>query len=127
MALNILTHQGVGFAPVRGVRRNEIGINVSRFMVRYYPEVNEVIPDLVGNTLWRVCSNNLSRDVQCEGEIVNNTGLMILTVATALSFANDVLEFPGSTGTFYMDEATVTESRNGWVSVSIRASAKGTL
>lgn len=127
MPITLLTHAGASFGAKRGVPQNEVGINVSRFIVRYYPEINENVPDAVGNTLWRVVSDRLSREVQCDGEIINNTGLMIITVAAALTFANDVLEFPGTGGTFYLDEATVTASRNGWVSVSIKASARGRL
>lgn len=128
MALNILAHEGSRYAgATRGVAADEVGININRFSVRYYPEVNEVIPNAVGNTLWRVVSINFSREVTCEGEVLSNTGIMVFTVAAALAFANNTGDFTPVGGTFYLDEATVTASRNGWLSVAIRASARATL
>jgi hypothetical protein len=127
MALQILTHAG---SPYEGAKRgatSEVGINISRFTVRYYPEVNENVVGIGGVTIWRVVSAKFSREIQCDGEILKNTGVMLWTVASALTFQNFASDFIPVGGTFYMDEATVTASRNGWLSVSIKASARATL
>lgn len=126
MPLTILPTTG-NYAGAKYGVPNEVGINIERFVCRYYPEVNEVIPNYVGNTMLRVVSDRMSRDIQIEGEVLHNTGIMLFTVATVLTFANAVSHFGIVGGSFYFDEATVTASRKGWLSVSLKVSARGRL
>jgi hypothetical protein len=126
MAIEILKHEGTG-AQLKFGLTEQLGINISRFTVKYYPEINDTLPGVVGTTKWRVMSANLSRDVECEGEIMTNTGVMAFTLGAVITFANSVTHFTGTAGSFYLDEATVTATRGGWTTVSIKASAKATL
>jgi hypothetical protein len=106
---------------------NEAGINISRCIVRYFPEVDENVMDAYDQTIWRVQSANLSRSVEIEGEIIKNVGVMVFTLATALTFANVMSSFGNPHGSFYLDEATTTYARNGWQKVNIKATARPTL
>lgn len=130
MPLTILAHDGSTYAGAKRGAKIEVGINIQRSVMRYYPEVNDTVPNVAGQTQWRVVSDKFSRDVEFQGEVLSNTGVMLWTMASALTFAADKDEFTGqggSAGTFYMDDATVTAARAGWLSVVIKASAKPTL
>jgi hypothetical protein len=116
-----------GINAVYGVPLNEVGINISRFSIKYFPEVDATFPDYVGQTAVRVVSANFSRTVECDGEVIATIGIMAFTLAIACSFANAVSHFGPTGGSFYLDEATVDASRRGWVSVKIKATAKATL
>lgn len=109
----------------RGVETAESGIICRRFVVRYFPEVNDRLEGITGEAIVRAISAKFSRDITCEGEVVSSAGLMAFTLATAISFANDVNTFDtaNTAGLIFLDEATETQERGGWRSVSIRASA----
>ena len=117
-----------GTAAKWGVPLSETGINISRFVVRYYPEVDVTFPNIVGNTAWRAVSQKLSRTVECEGEIKDGTGIMAFTVGVVTAFANKTNYFPTEIGgSLFLDEATVTASRKGWLTVNVKATARGSL
>src|SRR5947207_8488950 len=103
----------------RGVELNEtaLNINVRRFVVRYFPEVNEKLPDNFGETIARGISDKFSRDITFEGETL---GAAILALAVAISFANDVDDFGDGSGLILFDEGTVTQERGGWRSLNGR-------
>lgn len=109
----------------RGVEVAETGIICRRFVVRYFPEVNDRLEGITGEAIVRAISAKFSRDITCEGEVVGATGIMAFVLATAISFANDVNTFDtaGTAGLIYLDEATETQERGGWRSVSVRASS----
>jgi hypothetical protein len=101
----------------------EAGIVVRRFQVRYYPEVDEKFKNASGETFLRSVSQKFSRDIACEGEYARaGIGITLFTLATALSFANNVAVFGPVGGTILLDDATTNADRHGWFSVSIRAS-----
>jgi hypothetical protein len=125
MAITIKSKLPVGNALAWGVAA-ETGINIKRFQVRFYPEINAKLPGAVGSGLLRVVSATLSRDIEIEGEITGTAGVMAYTVAAALTFANNIAGF-GAGGTVYLDEATVTKVRGGWASISVKASSIGTI
>lgn len=106
-----------------GVEVVETGISVRSFVVRYYPEIDVRIMDNVGETRGRVKSQKFSRDVTIEGETTGATGVMAFTLTTACVPANDVADFGDGSGTLLMDEATVTQQRAEWRSVSIKLSS----
>ncbi len=113
----------VGGAPwdaaQRGVEVPESGFNVRRFDVRYFPEINERLPDNVGETIARGVSDDYSTDVTAEGETL---GAISYPLGSAISFANDTDELGGG-GQILMDECTISQERAGWRSVNIRASS----
>lgn len=113
----------LGFTGQYGVELAETGISVKQVVVRYFPEVNAPIMDNVGETRGKVKSNKFSRDVTVEGEVLGATGVMAFTTTTACTIANDVSDFGDGSGTLLMDEATVTQTRAEWRSVSIKLSS----
>lgn len=125
MAIHLLRPSGI--SPGYGVLHAELGINVSNFSVKFFPEVNVPLPDAVGNTRYRVMSQFFSRTLECQGEVTGTTGIMAFALATACTFANRVDWYGPVYGTFYLDEATVTQMRSGWVGVRMKATAIATL
>lgn len=110
-------------AVKHGIDANETGINIRRFQVRYFPEVDIRHQNLAGETFLRSVSSRFSREVVCEGEIKGTTGIMDFTLGIACVFANIVSDFGPSGGSFLLDDATVSQERRGWKSVAVRASA----
>jgi hypothetical protein len=113
----------------RGVELVEAGINVRRFQVRYFPQINERLPDNFGENIARAQSNKFSREVTVEGEVVGTTGIMAFTLGAACTVANDIADYggAGTVGSLLMDEGTVTQERAGWRSVSTRLSSDPSL
>lgn len=103
-----------------GVEVPETGISVRSFVVRYFPEINVAIMDNVGETRGKVKSNKFSREVTIEGETTGATGVMAFSLITACVPANDVADFGDGTGTLLLDEATVSQTRAEWRSVSMK-------
>lgn len=107
-----------------GVELPEVGISVRSVTVRYYPEIDVRIMDNVGETRGRVKSNKFSRDVTVEGETLGTaTGILAFTLTTPCTIANDTNDYGDGTGTLLLDEATVTQQRAEWRSVSARLSS----
>lgn len=107
-----------------GVELNETGISVRSVVVRYFAEIDVRIMDNVGETRGRVKSNKFSRDVTVEGEVLNpGTGVLAFTLTTACVIANDASDYGDGTGTLLLDEATVTQTRAEWRSVSVKLSS----
>jgi hypothetical protein len=113
--------------PTRGMPQSEIGINVKRFQVRYFPEVDIRHGDVVGQTFLRSVSQQFSREISCEGEILGNTGIMLFTLGVAIAspngFHNVLTDFGNGAGNIFLDDAVVNYQRNGWASVAVRASS----
>jgi hypothetical protein len=109
----------------RGVLVQETGINVRKFVVRYFPQTNERFKNMFGHTIVRSVSLIFSREIIVEGEISKLTGgIMSFTLGMALAFANSRNWFtPVGAQTILLDDATVSMGRDEWVSVSIRASS----
>lgn len=107
-----------------GVELNETGISVRSVIVRYFAEIDVRIMDNVGETRGRVKSNKFSRDVTVEGEVLNpGTGVLAFTLTTACTIANDAADYGDGTGTLLLDEATTTQTRAEWRSVSVKLSS----
>lgn len=107
----------------RGVEADETGINIARISTRYFPEYKDKIPNKSGQTRGFAVPDKLSREVSITGEVTGATGLMAATHVAAVTVANDTTEFGALDGTLYMDEATVTQERDGWRSLDIKLSA----
>jgi hypothetical protein len=107
-----------------GVTRDETGINIKRWQVRYFPRVNERFPDQYGNVRVRSVSAYFSREILCEGEYVGAGGVMSFTLGASLAFANWATTWGPAGGSILLEDATYTEERDGWRWVSIRASSE---
>jgi len=107
----------------RGITYAEVGINIKRITVRYFPEQNVRHLNYAGETMARSISQYFSREVSCEGEIIGTTGIMAFTLGAVCTFVNTVVEFGPAPGTLLLDEATTVKDRTGWQSVSVKASS----
>jgi hypothetical protein len=118
MALTII---GSGVSGLqRGVEAAETGISVRTFTARYFPRVREELLDNLGERKALVVSTVASTEITIEGEVTGATGVMAYTFLAACTVANDKADFGSPTGGLYMVEATVTQERGGFRSVSIR-------
>jgi hypothetical protein len=111
----------------RGVQFDETGINIASFAVRYYLAVNEKLPSNVGEPRARAQSNSFSRDVTLRGETLSGaTGtnnVMLFTMASACTLANQTTVFQPTGGVMLLDEVTETQERAGWRTIDMRLSS----
>lgn len=115
-----LTYIGSATALQRGVETAESGIAVTSFSVRYFPEVNEFHQNNLGESDGKVVSSVASREVTVAGEVTGSGGVMSHTFIAACTLANDTTTFGSATGGLYLQEATESQERAGWRSVSLR-------
>lgn len=113
----------LGFTGQYGVELAESGISIRQLVIRYFGEINAKIMDNVGETRGRVKSQKFSREATIEGEVLSSLGVMAYTLTTACAINNDASDFGDGSGTFLLDEATVTQQRADWRSVSIKISS----
>jgi hypothetical protein len=111
------------WAGQRGVELDETGISVRSFEVRYFPFVNEKLMSNVGEPRARAISDKFSREVTVAGEVTGTTGIMAFTLGTQCTVANDVDDFGDGSGDLLLDEATVSQERANWRSVSAKLSS----
>lgn len=112
----------------RGCELAETGINLQSFECKYFPEFKAKLQNFQGQTRGFAVPDKFSRDVKVQGEVDGTTGLMAAVLTTALVFANDVSAWVATAsgsnaGGFYMDEATESQSRDGWRSVNMSFSS----
>ena len=113
-----LSYNGTS-GPVRGIETAETGINCSSFAVRYFPYVLDYLEGITGEPITRAVSSLLSREITIEGEVSSALGIMAITVASAATVANDVAAFGNGAGALFFQEATESQSRGGWRTVSM--------
>jgi hypothetical protein len=102
----------------KGVEAAETGINCESFSVRYFPFVDERLNGITGEPVVRARSTAWSREVSVSGEVNGSSGLLAFTINGACTFGNDVADFGGTTGTLLMNDSTITQTRDGWRSLS---------
>lgn len=120
MAIQILG----GTGAQRGVEVAETGGNCESFECRYFPEVNDDLQGIGGETFLTAKSTKFSRDITLNAEVTGSTGIMAFGLATACSVANDVATFGDGTGSILLDEATESQGRTAWRRVSEKLSSK---
>lgn len=106
----------------RGVENNESGINIESIEVRYFPQFKEFLKDEDGLIIGFAVPSELSREITLQGEISGSNGLMAATHTSAVSLANDTGDFDAG-GSIYMEEASVSQARAAWRSLSMRLSS----
>jgi hypothetical protein len=112
------------WAAQRGVELDEDGINVSNFDTMYKPFINERLPSNVGEPRARALSDQFSREVTVQGEqLFPSAGVMLFTLGTACTLANDTDDFGDGSGSLLMDEVTVAQERAGWRKINMKLSS----
>lgn len=125
MGLSIVGTSGLQ----RGLEANETGINSDSFTCRYFPQFKDFINNYQGQRTAFAVPDKFSREVSFSGEVTGATGLGgAIYLDTAYTFANDSGDYVATSGGsnaggFYLDEVTVSQSRDGWRRVDGRASS----
>jgi hypothetical protein len=119
MAISLLG--GSGYTHGIETSESSSGVNAAVFEARYFPEIDARLAGITGETFLRGRSAKVSREITLSGEVSGS--MSAFTFSAAVSFANDVATFGDGSGTILMDEVTESQSRDGWRSVSIRASS----
>ena len=115
----------------RGVDKEETGIAIRRWAVRFHHEVNEKLPNKDGQTVCRAVADQPSREITLEGEVTGpNTGVMLLawdafiTTGASGALKNDIQwGTVANPGGIILDEVTETQERAGWRSINMRLSS----
>lgn len=115
----------------RGLEAAETGINASSFSCRYFMQFKDFVANYQGQNIGFATPDKLSREVSVDGEVSSIgslSGLMAVYWNAAVTFGNDVGTFVAASGGsnaggFYVDEITESQSRDGWRSISLRASS----
>lgn len=113
----------------RGNAQPETGINLESFSCRYYPQFKDYLRNYQGQNVAFAMPDKLNREATFSGEVLSGpSGIMAMKFVVAYTFANAVNAFEttnggGNAGGFYADELTVNGTRDGWVSVSGRATS----
>jgi hypothetical protein len=119
MATTILGLSGAQYS----VETAETGINCESYEVRYFPEVNEKLAGIAGETIARAVSAKLSREFTIQGEVIGSSGVMAFATGVACVPSGDKSTFGDGTGSILFDEATETQARGSWRGVNIRLSS----
>lgn len=119
MALTLISLSGF----VRGIASEEVGINCSKFSLEVEPEINEWLAGIDGQATGKAVGDPMGK-LAIEGEISGSTGVMAAAFITAFVPVNSTTYFGRSAGGFYLDRATVDNSRDGWKSVSVEFSSR---
>lgn len=116
MALTILGTAGPQYANEAA----ETGINLESFSVKYSPEFRAKLQNYLNQTINIALPTLASRAVTVTGEYLSGaTGVMAYTFLTACTVANDIADFGSPAGILLMTEATVSQSRSGWRTVTV--------
>jgi hypothetical protein len=114
--------------PQRGCEAAETGINLESFECRYFPQFKDKLNNYQGQVRGFAIPDKFDREVRIQGETDGTTGIMAAVLNTATTFGNDVstwvaISAGSNAGGFYMDEATETQTRDGWRSINISFSS----
>lgn len=106
-----------------GIEVAEVGMNLESFSITYKPEFKRKLPNHLGQTTGFVQPSVPSAELTMTGEVNSALGQMAATFYVALTITNDVGLFGRTAGTFWLDEATEEQSRDGWRRITIKASS----
>lgn len=103
----------------RGIESAETGVNVESFSCRYFHQFKDKVNDFSGVVRGFAFPDKFCREVRMSGEVTGATGIMASVGNVAITFANDVTSWVAVTsgsnaGGFYLDEATETQTRDGF-------------
>ncbi len=112
----------------KGIELAETGVNMESFEIRYFPQFKSKLNNFQGQVRGFAIPDKFTREARIAAEVDGTTGLMAAVCNVALVFANDVSAWVAVTagsnaGGFYMDEATESQTRDGWRSVSMTFSS----
>jgi len=96
----------------RGVAQDEQGINIESIETVTRPEFKDYLLDRTGHKQG-FGAGDPEQEITVKGEIKGAAGLPVATFYVAVALANS-LNYYGAAGGVYLDEATITEEREGW-------------
>lgn len=103
-----------------GIAADETALNIEAFEVKCSPSFRELLGDRVNNPkAWAIGAS--MQNITLSGEISGSTGPMAFTFTTACTLANMTslgTIFGISAGDVLLEEATVSQARAGWKSLS---------
>lgn len=102
-----------------GVETDESGINISQFDVTVRPEYKEFLQDKT-NTKIGFAVGDAEEEISLAGEI--NGTLPVSDFVSAVTVANDKNYLGLTTGTVFLDEASISQGRGAWRSLSAKLS-----
>lgn len=116
----------------RGIELAETGVNVESFSVRYFHQFKDKVNDFSGVVRGFAIPDKFCREARMSGEVSGSTGIMASNGNTAIVFANDVSTWVAvasgtNAGGFYLDEATETQTRDGFRSFEATWSSDGSV
>jgi hypothetical protein len=101
-----------------GVENDETSLNIEAFNVTVAPQEKVMLEDKVGNNRG-FAIKQLRSEITLNGELsAASAGVLAFTFSTACTIANDIDYFGQTTGTIFLDSATINQSRSGWKSLS---------
>jgi hypothetical protein len=104
-----------------GIEADETALNVSSYSVAYRPEQKEFARNKSGTKIG-FAVDDTEAEISIEAEVTGSTGVMGGSFSAAITVANDHALFGLSAGNVYLDEATESQTRDGFRSVSLRLS-----
>lgn len=108
-----------------GVEVVEAWGNCEGFDVHYMRAVNDKVPGIDGQPLFRVMSTVASREISLKGE--TNAALTMFSLSTVTVVANDVADIGSAAGSIFFDDATVSQQRTGQRSIDAKLSSDPTI
>lgn len=116
----------------RGIEIAETGVNVESVSVRYFHQFKDKVSDFSGVTRGFAIPDKFCRELRMSGEVTGATGVMASNGNTAFVPANDVSSWVAvasgsNAGGFYLDEATETQTRDGFRSFEATWSSDGSV
>lgn len=95
----------------KGVENDEVALNISSHECHWFLAVDDTLPSNVGEPRAFIFSDNWSREITQEGEIV---GAIPYGIATACELANDIETIGDGAGDVFFYDFVEKQSRDGW-------------
>lgn len=105
-----------------GIETAETSVEVKSFVVTTAPDVKEYARDRVNNRKGFAVTNS-RQEITLEGELsATSAGVLAFTFSTTCALANDKDYYGVTTGDVYLDSATISQTFDGFKSVSLQLS-----
>jgi len=104
-----------------GVSSDETSINIQQYSEEFAPEFIDPLMNKSGEVRGKAVGKT-KRTITLSGQVSGTTGVMAFTTVTACTIANkltgDLFSSTSATGIALLNQATVSQSFDGWKTVS---------